>query len=96
MEKIDAFDKLLSNAARKLRELMALGLDKIPDLRNKWRAVERSVKVAEHKVQVLKGAASHSPADKASYERGLDRAVKVAELLNHQLDDLLKLAKQKP
>lgn len=94
--KIDYFLSLGRDAVRKLETLAALrkrGLDLDPEFRQQWQIMERTMKVIDHKVQALTSATKPS-LQKPTLDRTLDRAIKAAELLNLELDDLLSVAEE--
>jgi hypothetical protein len=92
----EIFDKLIDETNRKIKALEALGVDTDPRLRDKWIVMEKTKKVIDHKVAALKEQGGKKPLDRPAIVRGLDRAIKAAELLNLQLDDLLGEAAKKP
>ncbi len=86
-EKIDFFTKLVADTIRKFQMLETRRIDTIPTLRAKWILVEKTMKVIDQKVAAV-GALINAH-DSLAAERSLDRAVKAAELLNLELDELL-------
>ncbi len=100
MNKFEIFERLINESEQKLALLRDLGVDRDDTLRHKCIRVEKTMKVIGHKVAALKEHARQAQAgtpprlDRAVIDRGLDRAIKAAELLNFHLDDLLENAKQ--
>jgi hypothetical protein len=99
MNKFEIFERLIEQTDQKLKLLRDLGMDRDETLRHKWVQMEKTMKVVEHKVAALKDHAAQARTgtvlrlDRPLIDRGLDRAIQAAELLNSQLDDLLENAK---
>jgi len=92
-EKIDRFLELAKASIEKFKLLDSRGIDRIPALQSKWRAVDKTMKVIGQKVAAV-GAmvqAKNSPAA----ERSLDRLLMAAELLNSELDELIMATEPK-
>jgi hypothetical protein len=90
VNKFKVLESLVEDAKRKVERLRGLGVDKREPLRAKWIVMEKTVKVIQHKVAVVK-----AQGDQHAVEAALERAIKGAELLNLQLDDLLATATTK-
>lgn len=95
MNKFQIFERLMVETDDKLKKLRQLGIDNDPAFAPKWITMEKTMKVVEHKVSALKEHSAKAklgamPLDRPMIERGLDRAIKAAELLSLQLDDLIE------
>jgi hypothetical protein len=86
-EKIDRFQELAKASIAKFRLLDSRGIDSIPALQAKWRAVDKTMKVIGQKVSAV-GAMVQAKNSSAA-ERSLDRLIVAAELLNLELDELI-------
>ena len=98
MNKFEIFERLMEETDQKIKLLRDLGMDRDETLRHKWVQMEKTMKVVDHKVAALKQHAAQARTgalrlDRPLIDRGLDRAIQAAELLNSQLDDLLENAK---
>jgi hypothetical protein len=98
MNKFEIFARLMEETVQKLKLLRDLGMDRDEAFRHKWIQMEKTLKVVDHKLTVLKERGqqvrSGVRSDSRLIDRGLDRAILAVELLNSQLDDLLENAKE--
>jgi len=87
-EEIVRFRELTKKIIDKLEMLSEQRVDSRPTLRNKWIAVERSIKIIGHKAASIDELTGKNADDLIIAERALDRAIKAAELLDLELDEV--------
>jgi len=100
-EKIDPFREklaliigLTSDSLSKARELSRMALDGRTELRATASQIMKTVKSTHEKIDALNEAAQQNgKLDKAALNQALDRILKAAQEINHEVDALLTKAR---
>jgi hypothetical protein len=92
MDKLQAIVHRVLEALSKARELNTLALD--PDAKASLAQLMKKTANSRKKLQAFANAsATNGKLDKATLDRGLDRALKAIDEVNRELDELLAKAR---
>jgi uncharacterized protein Yka (UPF0111/DUF47 family) len=94
MDKLEMIIGLTAASLSKARQLSRIALNGRPELRSVAAQIMKTVKATHEKIEALNEASKRNgKLDKATLDEALDRILKAAQQIDHEVDDLLAKAR---